>query len=78
MEINVPASTEHTAQTEAKTRYFDAQSSALLQQLVRASPAQVRAYMNNNVNTLAQARDVLEALALAVRYLYLKAQEDNP
>lgn len=77
MEINVPANPEQVTRVAEEARRTDARSSALLRQLVRASPAQVRAYLNANVTTIAQARDVLEALALAVRYLYLQDQKDG-
>ena len=60
------------APTAHQQRFLDADSNALLKQLVNATPAQVQTYMTANVTTLAQARDVLTALALAVRYLYLK------
>lgn len=56
-------------------RFIDAEASALLRQLVNATPAQVQAYMTANVTNLAQARDVLTALALAVRYLYRQGQQ---
>jgi len=53
---------------------LDATSSALLQQLVNATAAQVSAYMTANVTTLAQTQTVLTALALGLRYVYLKHQ----
>lgn len=58
--------------TSTQQRLGDADGNALLKQLVNATPAQVHTYFTNNVTTLAQAKDVLESLALAVRYLYLK------
>ena len=63
--VPVPATTQ---------RLLDAQSSALLQQLVTATPAQVSAYMTANVTTIAQARTVLTALALGLRYVYLQGK----
>jgi hypothetical protein len=51
---------------------MDAQSQALLQQLVTATPAQIAAYMAANVTSLASAQTVLTALAIGLRYTYLK------
>ena len=55
-------------------RLIDAQTNALLQELVTATPTQVAAYMTSNVTTIAQAQSVLTSLALAIRYLYLVDQ----
>ena len=52
-------------------RLLDAKSNALLTSLVSATPAEVIAYMNTSVTTIAQARTVLVALALGLRYVYL-------
>ncbi len=58
----------------AHQRAIDAQSSALLQQLMNATPAQISSYLAANVTTVAQANTVIQALALGLRYLYLKPQ----
>ena len=75
MEINVPVNPDHQKRVDTQQRYFDADSSALLKQLVHATPAQVHTWVTNNVTTIAQAQAAIEALALAVRYLYLKGQQ---
>ena len=75
MEINVPVDPVHAADLAHKQRLFDAQSSLLLQQLVTATPAQVQTWMTANVTDLASARTVLVALALGLRYVYLKEQQ---
>jgi hypothetical protein len=56
----------------AHQRMMDAASQALLQQLVTATPAQIAAYMAANVTSLASAQTVLTALAIGLRYTYLK------
>ena len=66
--VNVPV--PPTAQ-----RKLDAQQNALLQQLMTATPSQIDAWLTGNVTTLAQARTVLSAMLLALRYLYLR---DHP
>ena len=66
--VNVPVA----ATTQ---RLLDAQSNALLVQLVNGTPAQVAAYMTANVTTIAQARTVLTALALGLRYVYLQGKQ---
>jgi hypothetical protein len=53
-------------------REIDAQTHALLQQLVSATPAQISTWLTANVTTLAQANNVLQALAVGLRYIYLK------
>jgi hypothetical protein len=60
------------APTTVHQRLLDAQSEALLQQLVTATPAQIRAYMAANVTNLAQAQAVLATLAIGLRYVYLQ------
>lgn len=57
-----------------RVRMMDAASEALLQQLVNATPAQITTWLNANVTDLASARTVLHALAVGLRYLYLKGQ----
>ena len=57
------------AATAAMQRKLDARGDAVLRALLSATPAQVDAYLTANVTTLAQARAVLRALALAVRAL---------
>ena len=56
----------------AHQRLMDAQSQALLQQLVTATPAQIAAYMAANVTSLSAAQTVLTALAVGLRYVYVK------
>jgi len=65
-------STVIVSPTPNKQRLMDAKSEALLQQLVTATPAQIDAYLNANVTTLVQARQVLKVLAIGLRYVYLK------
>jgi hypothetical protein len=52
-------------------RLLDAKSNAILTALISATPAQVDTWLTANVTNLAQARDVLKALALGLRYVYL-------
>lgn len=56
----------------AKQRALDAKGEAVLQTLLNATPSQIDAYLLANLTTIAQARTMIRALALAVRYLYLK------
>jgi len=58
--------------TADQQRMIDAQSSAILQQLITATPDQVDAWLAAHVTDLASARTVLKALALGLRYVYLK------
>ena len=60
-------STVIVSPTPNKQRLMDAKSEALLQQLVTATPAQIDAYLNANVTTLVQARQVLKVLAIGLR-----------
>jgi len=56
----------------AHQRMMDAQSQALLQQLVTATPAQITAYLAANSTNIAQVNAILQTLAVGLRYLYLK------
>jgi hypothetical protein len=66
--VNVPVPPSHQ-------RLVDASSQALLQQLITATPAQISAYMAANVTSLASAQTVLTALAVGLRYVYLKQSQ---
>jgi hypothetical protein len=59
----------------AHQRLVDASSQALLQQLITATPAQIAAFMATNAATLAGAQTVLTALAVGLRYVYLKQSQ---
>lgn len=48
---------------------LDARGDNVLAAITKATPAQIDAYLTANVTTLAQARRVLLALALAIRSL---------
>ena len=56
----------------AHQRMMDAQSHALLQQLASATPAQITAYLAANSTNIAQVNTILQALAVGLRYVYLK------
>lgn len=60
------------AATPHQVRQADADNNPLLKQLMNATPAQVATYMTTHVTSLAEAQKVLTALALALRYLYLR------
>lgn len=60
----------HRELTDVETNAGSIAADPRLQALLNAKPDQIAAWMNANVTTLAQARQVLTALALAVRYLY--------
>lgn len=47
----------------------DVDRAAMVQQLRTATPAQIKAYINNNVTNLAEAKTMLARLALAVALL---------
>jgi hypothetical protein len=63
--INVPVPPDYQ-------RGIDAKSQALLQQLVNATPTQITAYLTANSTNIAQVNVILQALAVGLRYLYLK------
>jgi hypothetical protein len=48
---------------------IDARQYAKLKSLITLSPSQIQAYVQNNVNTLADAKDALKTLAIAVGIL---------
>ena len=52
--------------TQAQKDERTTRADALLQQMKSRTPAQIEAYIDANVNNLAQARDVLKLLAKAV------------
>lgn len=58
------------APTPAQRRLIEAETSVLLKQLMQGDPPQVEAYLSH-VTSLQQVREVLTALTLAVRALYL-------
>ena len=74
--INVPTLALTTADIVAKTLEVqsaqdtqDAKQYAKLQALSTMTPAQVQTWVQNNVNTLADAKDALKTLAVAVGIL---------
>jgi len=57
------------AATTDVQRKLDVRASAALQALAHATPAQIDAYLTQNMTTLAEARQIVKALAIAVGFL---------
>jgi hypothetical protein len=58
------------APTDGQQRQIDAESNPAFAALIGANPAQIDAWLINNVTNIAQSRAVLKSLLLAVRFLH--------